>query len=49
MIEFIFSCLFSTVPVKAPEKPIVFPERALTVWRIEEVPMIDDGEEEVLE
>ena len=49
MFEIIFSALFSTAPVKAPEKPVVLPERALTVWRIEETPMIDDDTEEVLE
>ena len=49
MFEIIFSALFSTVPVKAPEKPFVLPERALTIWKIEEVPMIDDSEEKVLE
>ena len=43
MLEFIFTCIFSAAsPVKQPEKPVVLPQRALTVWRIEEVPLVDD-------
>ena len=46
MLEFIFSALFSVAPVKQPEKPVVIPQRIVTVWRIEEIPFVDDSSQE---
>jgi hypothetical protein len=46
MLEFIFSALFSAAPVKQPEKPAVIPHRVVTVWRIEEIPFVDELSQE---
>ena len=48
MLEFIFSVLFTSAPVKQPEKPVVIPQRSVTVWRIEEIPFVDDSDKEEL-
>ena len=46
MLEFILSVLFSTVPVKQPERHVNIPQRIATVWRIEEIPFVDDLNQE---